>query len=52
MASESYAYKHFNVTFPKEYVVHVETNRPEKMNAFIEGYVIPALRQELPNAEH
>ncbi|KAI9855360.1 MAG: hypothetical protein M1813_009818 [Trichoglossum hirsutum] len=30
----SYSYKHFNVAFPQEYVVHVEINRPEKLNAF------------------
>ncbi|EAT86314.1 enoyl-CoA hydratase [Parastagonospora nodorum] len=31
-------YKHefFNVSFPAEYVAHVEINRPEKMNAFKE----------------
>lgn len=35
-----YTYQHFNVTFPPErqYVAHVEINRPDKMNAFIERY--------------
>lgn len=34
-------YKHFVVKFPKEYeyVAHVEINRPQKLNAFIEEYV-------------
>jgi len=31
-----YKYDYFNVTFPSEYVAHVEINRPEKMNAFFE----------------
>ncbi|KAI9763682.1 MAG: hypothetical protein M1840_009155 [Geoglossum simile] len=30
----TYSCNHFNVTFPHEHVVHVEINRPEKMNAF------------------
>jgi hypothetical protein len=29
-------FKHFNVTSPVEYVAHLEINRPEKLNAFIE----------------
>jgi delta(3,5)-delta(2,4)-dienoyl-CoA isomerase len=37
MASpDAYSYEHFNVTFPVEYVAHVEINRPEKLNAFVE----------------
>lgn len=39
MADTPYSYKYFNVTFPKEYVAHVEINRPEKLNAFFEAYV-------------
>lgn len=35
---KSYAYKHFNVTFPAEYVAHVEINRADKMNSFFEAY--------------
>ena len=31
--ASKYDYKHFKVTFPAEYVAHVEFNRPEKMNA-------------------
>jgi delta(3,5)-delta(2,4)-dienoyl-CoA isomerase len=31
-----YKFDFFNVTFPAEYVAHVEINRPEKMNAFKE----------------
>jgi delta(3,5)-delta(2,4)-dienoyl-CoA isomerase len=34
--AEQYQYKYFNVSFPAEYVAHVEVNRPEKMNAFVE----------------
>ncbi|KAF1831734.1 ClpP/crotonase [Decorospora gaudefroyi] len=33
---DSYEYKYFNVTFPSEHVAHVEINRPEKLNAFVE----------------
>ncbi|KAI0451104.1 enoyl CoA hydratase-like protein [Xylaria acuta] len=29
-------FKHFLISSPAEYVVHVETNRPEKLNAFFE----------------
>ncbi|KAF2840117.1 ClpP/crotonase [Patellaria atrata CBS 101060] len=36
MSSESYQYEYFNVSFPKQYVAHVEINRPDKLNAFIE----------------
>jgi hypothetical protein len=32
----TYSYNHFNITFPQEHIVHVEINRPEKMNAFFE----------------
>ena len=39
MADKSFSYKYFNVTFPKEYVAHVEINRPQKLNAFFEQYV-------------
>ncbi|KAH7093230.1 ClpP/crotonase-like domain-containing protein [Paraphoma chrysanthemicola] len=31
-----YKYEYYNVTFPAEYVAHVEINRPKKLNAFIE----------------
>ncbi|KAF2801018.1 ClpP/crotonase [Melanomma pulvis-pyrius CBS 109.77] len=31
-----YNYEFFNVTFPVEWVAHVEINRPEKLNAFKE----------------
>lgn len=30
-------FKHFNVSSPSEYVAHVEINRPQKLNAFIEA---------------
>ncbi|PVH99537.1 ClpP/crotonase [Periconia macrospinosa] len=33
---EKYDYEYFNVTFPAEYVAHVEINRPDKLNAFVE----------------
>jgi hypothetical protein len=38
MASEQYSYKYFTVHFPEiwKYVVHVEINRVDKLNAFIE----------------
>ncbi|OJI99770.1 hypothetical protein ASPVEDRAFT_127301 [Aspergillus versicolor CBS 583.65] len=36
MAS-NYSPKHFNVTFPQEYVAHVEINRPNQLNAFFEA---------------
>jgi delta(3,5)-delta(2,4)-dienoyl-CoA isomerase len=29
-------FKHFLISSPAEYVAHVETNRPEKLNAFFE----------------
>ncbi|OJJ69718.1 hypothetical protein ASPBRDRAFT_57339 [Aspergillus brasiliensis CBS 101740] len=34
-----YTYQHFNVTFPPErqYVAHVEINRADKLNAFVES---------------
>lgn len=32
-----YAPKHFNLSFPREFVAHIETNRAEKMNAFHEA---------------
>jgi len=35
-AADTYKQEFFNVTFPAEYVAHVEINRPEKMNAFKE----------------
>lgn len=34
--AEAYKKDFFNVTFPAEYVAHVEINRPEKINAFKE----------------
>jgi delta(3,5)-delta(2,4)-dienoyl-CoA isomerase len=34
--AQEYKYDFFNVTFPVNYVAHVEINRPEKMNAFKE----------------
>lgn len=36
----TYDYEYFNVTFPSEYVAQIEINRPEKLNAFIEKYVL------------
>ncbi|KAL2788535.1 ClpP/crotonase-like domain-containing protein [Aspergillus keveii] len=35
--AESYSAKHFNVTFPQEYVAQVEINRPAQLNAFFEA---------------
>ena len=32
--SGKYNAKYFNVTFPRDYVAHVEINRAEKLNAF------------------
>lgn len=37
MTSQLPSFKHFNVTFPQEYVAHVETNRADKMNSFFEA---------------
>ncbi|KAF2493473.1 ClpP/crotonase [Lophium mytilinum] len=34
--ADEYDYEYFNVSFPQEYVAHVEINRPEKLNAFVE----------------
>lgn len=34
------SYNHFNVTFPQQYVAHVEINRADKMNSFFEAYVL------------
>ena len=36
MASSTYKYEHFNVTFPAEFVAQVEIDRPKKLNAFTE----------------
>ncbi|KAE9978433.1 hypothetical protein BLS_000650 [Venturia inaequalis] len=36
MGASDYNFEYFNVSFPSEYVAHVEINRPEKLNAFIE----------------
>ncbi|KAF2276768.1 ClpP/crotonase [Westerdykella ornata] len=33
---QDYRFDYFNVTFPAEYVAHVEINRPDKLNAFFE----------------
>jgi delta(3,5)-delta(2,4)-dienoyl-CoA isomerase len=38
--SNTYNYETFLVSFPAEYVAHVEINRPEKLNSFKESYVI------------
>ncbi|KAJ0423613.1 ClpP/crotonase-like domain-containing protein [Aspergillus carlsbadensis] len=35
--AENYSAKHFNVTFPQEYVAQVEINRPAQLNAFFEA---------------
>ena len=35
------SFKYFNLTYPISYVAHVEINRPEKLNSFIEPYGIP-----------
>jgi len=39
MAAPTYGYDNFIVSFPAEYVAHVEINRPEKLNSFKESYV-------------
>lgn len=38
MASSPVAWKYLNLTYPLPFVAHVEINRPEKLNAFIEPY--------------
>jgi delta(3,5)-delta(2,4)-dienoyl-CoA isomerase len=35
--SGTHSYKHFNVTFPQQYVAHVEISRANKLNSFIEA---------------
>jgi hypothetical protein len=45
--AESYSAKHFNVTFPQEYVAQVEINRPAQLNAFFEAYVPQATNSML-----
>jgi delta(3,5)-delta(2,4)-dienoyl-CoA isomerase len=35
-AAADWNYEFFNVSFPAEYVAHVEINRQEKLNAFVE----------------
>jgi delta(3,5)-delta(2,4)-dienoyl-CoA isomerase len=35
--NSNYSFKYFNVTFPEEYVAHVEINRADKMNAFVKA---------------
>jgi delta(3,5)-delta(2,4)-dienoyl-CoA isomerase len=37
MASQPPSYKYFNLTFPREYVAYVETNRPDKLNSYFEA---------------
>ena len=32
------SFNHFLVSFPHEFVAHVEINRPDKLNAFFEEY--------------
>ena len=36
-ASSTPSYKYFNVTSPQQYVAHVEINRPEKLNSFLDA---------------
>ena len=38
-AETKYDAKYFKITFPREYVAHVEINRADKMNAFFEAFV-------------
>jgi 1,4-dihydroxy-2-naphthoyl-CoA synthase len=45
---DAYNLEFFNVTFPAEYVAHVEINRPEKMNAFKEVYVLHSFYNHSP----
>lgn len=33
--------KYFNLTYPVPFVAHVEINRPDKANAFIDAYLDP-----------
>ncbi|KAL3482188.1 ClpP/crotonase-like domain-containing protein [Aspergillus californicus] len=35
--AQNYAYKHFNITFPQQYVAQVEINRAAQLNAFFEA---------------
>ena len=38
MTPTVYDYEFFEVSFPAEYVAHVEINRPKKLNAFKQPY--------------
>ena len=42
--ADKYTPKHFNVSFPREFVAHLETNRPDKLNAYFEPYALHPLR--------
>lgn len=42
MSVANYSYDYFNVTFPREGVALVEICRPQKLNAFLEVYVLPS----------
>lgn len=45
------SYNHFNVTFPQQYVAHVEINRADKMNSFFEAMWLE-LSQVFQNLSH
>jgi 1,4-dihydroxy-2-naphthoyl-CoA synthase len=39
--TEKYSnFKYFIITFPASGIAHVEINRPEKLNAFVEVFVL------------
>jgi len=43
MASPPYKYDKYIVSFPADFVAHVEIDRPEKLNSFKESYVCSVL---------
>jgi len=41
---QDYTFENLKVTFPSQYVIHVEFNRPAKLNALDETFVISLIR--------
>lgn len=43
-----YSPRHFSISFPRDYVVHLETNRPDKLNAYFEESYLPSSSSVFP----